>query len=277
MQGEGAKVPALPEAHPSTTSIEIAELEIGAVDRFTSCPPPGELGQGWIPPLSPWSPPVSTAAAIAAPAAAPQPSDGRSPTEKAIHDTYSDFRSCYHRGLVHDPTQDGHAAIVLRVGPDGRVAEVDAYGACDLSSEVVACMKRSAERLRFDPPEAGALTVTIPAVFTSRGGHGHPRPTTNDAYTAAAYVILEGARPALHACEKGARKSGAQVEASATLALELDAKGLVVHTRLEPWSGNQELLACAANAVGALVFPAPPGHKGTVLARLIFNPRTGTK
>ena len=288
VQGEGPKIP-MPDGHRITTNIEIAELEIGPVDRFTSCPPSGELGQGWIPPLAPWTP-TNVAPAAAATAAPPRveepaqerapdllPITGRSATEKAIHDTYPDFRSCYHRGLIKDPTQDGRAAIVLRVGADGRVATVEAYGACDLSTQVVACMKSSAARLQFDPPARGSETITIPAVFTTRGGRSHDHPTENDAYTAAAYVAFEGLRPALHACEKAARKMGAEVEASATLGLEVDGKGKVLHTNVDPWSGNQELLACAANAIGELSFPAPPAGRAKVLARLSFNPRTGTK
>src|SRR5262249_3966841 len=54
-QGDGARSPS---NDANVTSIEIAELEISGkgVDRFTSCPPPGELGQDWIPKLPPWSP-----------------------------------------------------------------------------------------------------------------------------------------------------------------------------------------------------------------------------
>src|SRR5262245_18122013 len=128
-QNEG---PRAPGKDANLTSIEIAELEISGgkgVDRFTSCPPPGELGQDWIPPLPPWSPPARPVEpAPGEPIGMPPPApDGRTPTEKAIFDTYPDFRRCYQRGLMHDPTQDGHAAIVLRIGPDGKVGVVESY------------------------------------------------------------------------------------------------------------------------------------------------------
>ena len=82
---ENAKAPSLPAPRPASTNIEIAELEVGSVDRFASCPPSGELGQGWIPPVPPFAPP-SVAAAPLGTSAPPPAADGRSATEKAIHD-----------------------------------------------------------------------------------------------------------------------------------------------------------------------------------------------
>ncbi len=268
---------------PVVTSIEVAELEITGtgVDRFTSCPPAGELGQGWIPKVPAWSAPAKSSTAPPptpdSPALAPPIADGRSATERAVFDTYPDFRRCYQRGLVHDPTQDGHAAIVLRVGSDGRVAAVETYGVCELSSQVVACMKTSAGRLRFEPPAAGSSTITLPAVFTTRGGRPHEHPSANDAYTAAAYITIESARPDLHACEAIARRAGQALQASATFLIDLDAEGRILHTHIDPWQGNQELLACAAHAMEKLTFEKPPAGRGSVLARISFNPRAGTK
>ncbi len=268
---------------PRITSVEIAELEISGVptgvDRFTSCPPAGELGQDWIPKLSPWSPPAKNdAAATREPPGLPAPvADGRTATEKAIFDTFPDFRRCYQKGLIHDPTQDGRAAVVLRIGPEGRVAAVETYGVCELSSHVVSCMKASAAKLRFEPPAAGSDTITIPAVFTGRSGRRHEHPSPNDAYTAAAYVTVEEARPDLHACEFIARRAGQELQASATFLIDTDAAGRVLHTHIDPWQGNQQMLACAAHAIEKLTFEKPPAGRGSILARIAFNPRAGTK
>ena len=268
---------------PAVTSIEVAELEISgtAVDRFTSCPPAGELGQDWIPKLPAWTPPAKNPNAPPPPPDSPDLpppiADGRTATEKAIFDTYPEFRKCYQRGLLHDPTQDGHAAVVLRVGPDGHVAAVESYGVCELSSPVVACMKTAAGRLRFEPPAAGAATITIPTVFTTRGGRPHEHPSPNDAYTAAAYVTVESARPELHLCESAARRAGQALQATATFLIEVDAEGKIVHTHIDPWSGNQDLLACAAHAFEKLAFEKPPAGRANILARLSFNPRAGSK
>lgn len=175
---------------------DIAELEISAdgVDRFSSCPPPGELGHGWIPKLPPWiAPPAKNEPPLPGemPLILPSPDDRRTPTERAIADTLRDFRDCYRKGLVRDPTQDGHVAVVVRVGPEGRVAEVEDYGACEISSASIACMKAAAAKLRFERPPGGSDTIIIPAVFTSRDGVRRAEPTPNDVYTASAYLTIE--------------------------------------------------------------------------------------
>jgi hypothetical protein len=268
------------EAKSSGTSIEISELDISQdeVDRFVNCPPPGELGQDWIPPLPPWTPPASTGLPDATPLPAEVASmHGSTPTERAIADTRESFRACYNHGLVYDPTQDGHVAIVLRVGPDGRVARVESWGACEIARQSIECMRAAAKKLRFRPPTSGSDTVTIPAVFTSSEAVRRTSPRPSDVYTASAYIALEKLRPELHACEQGARQGGRTVMAAATLNLQVDDRGRVHHSNVEPWTGNKELLACAANVLGGLKLPAPPGSKANVIVRVAFNPREGTK
>ncbi len=278
------------EAHPVTpegqlppephgTNVEVAELEVSysGIDRFTSCPPPGELGQDWIPPLPPWTPPSTSGSKETA---APTPEDaslrGKRPTDIAIEETRVPFRTCWHRSLVYDPTQNGHVAIVLRVGRDGRVAQVESYGACDLSTQAIQCMKDAAKRVRFSPPAGGSDTITVPAVF-SADTISRVTPLPADVYAASVYVVIEGLRPALHACESDARQRGASVFASGTFTLTLSGDGKVTHTNIDPWSGDQSLLSCAAQAVQSAQFPPPPGGAATILSRIAFNPRAGTK
>jgi|GEM_PF-1304803 len=276
---------ALPTNDPSRIdppAADVPELEIrsNGIDRFTVCPPPGDLGQHWIPPLPAWTAPP--AAADAGPAL-PMDEDfiartaDRTPTELAVAATHRDFRSCYRRGLVRHPTQDGRVAIVVRIGPHGRVARVESYGACELAPESISCMYGVAERLRFPPPPEGSDTVTIPATFTSRDGVRRTVPTANDSYTAAAYVTIEVARPALHACEEAARKEGRPVQSTGTFTLDIAADGRVTKAHVDPWAGDQTLLSCAARALEALRFASPVGGKGTVIARLNFNPRQGSR
>src|SRR5687767_13705631 len=47
-------------SHRTPPAADVAELEIRTegVDRFSTCPPPGALGQHWIPPPFPWTPPA---------------------------------------------------------------------------------------------------------------------------------------------------------------------------------------------------------------------------
>ena len=296
------------ESAPKLTSIEVAEMEISGSgeDRFVSCPPAGELGQAWIPPVPAWttsgdpgsSPDASTngaspsgnvaaAPAPTASASTSEPLDGaraeaaaasRAATQSAITETFPDFRTCHYKGLRVDPTQDGHVAIVARVGAAGNVEKVEEFGACNLSSDVIECMRASAGRLRFDPPPGGSMTVTIPAYFASLDGYKSNHATRNDAYTAAAYITIEQARPQLHVCESAARKGNKGIEAKAALLVSLDARGHVTTIHVEDnWTGNQELLGCAAQTFQSLAFDPPPAGRGTVLARIVFNPRAGSR
>ncbi|HSO34249.1 MAG TPA: AgmX/PglI C-terminal domain-containing protein [Labilithrix sp.] len=266
-----------------TPVAEVAELEIRAVgvDRFTVCPPPGDLGQPWFPQPGPW-----TAPAVVAVDAGPAESIDQdfitrtknyTPTEQAIEATHREFRSCYRHGLVRDPAQDGRVAIVLRIGGDGRVARVEEYAACEISVESIACMKAVAARLRFPPPASGADTVLIPAVFTSRDGVRRTTGTTNDSYTARAYITMEAARPGLHACEEQARRDLRPMQAAGTFTLTLGANGQVSRAHVDPWTGEQSTLACAARELEKLRFAPPPSGTGSVIARLNFNPRQGSR
>lgn len=269
-----------------TPVAEVAELEIRAlgVDRFTVCPPPGDLGQPWFPQPPAWNGAAAEAAVVApVDAGAPEPIDqdfitrtkNYTPTEQAIEATHREFRACYRHGLVRDPAQDGRVAIVLRIGSDGKVAGVEEYAACEISTESIACMKSAAARLRFPPPAAGSDTVLIPAVFTSRDGVRRTSGTTNDSYTARAYLTMEAARPGLHACEEQARRDLRPMQAAGTFTLSLGANGQVSSAHVDPWTGEQSTLACAARELEKLRFAPPPSGKGSVIARLNFNPRQG--
>ncbi len=273
-----ASHPVTPEG-PRGTSIEVADFEVNGdgVDRFAACPPPGELGQEWYPEIPDWSPPPSSASS-GDDAGAPASTEhfGRTPTERAIEDTRHAFRSCYHRGLVADPTQYGHVAIVLRVGPNGRVLKTESFGACELQHDVVACMRDVGKALRFDPPAGGKDTIVIPVVFQPRGGVDS-QSTSNDSYTAQAYVALEGMKPELHACEERARQSGRDVEAWGVYDMAIDKNGAVTSANIDPFHGDQDLLGCAAEVMQRMKLAPPEGGKGKLLARITFNPRAGTR
>lgn len=282
---------------PHNVDVELPQFEINGdgVDRFATCPPTGGVTQGWIPNVGTWAaseaPAVATnadAGAAAAPGALPrrtddeiaaapragEPSNAPTAAEKAIRDTLQPFRTCHRRGLLHDATQDGHVAIVIRVGADGRVAKTESHGACELSREVIACMMHVANRLRFDPPAEGTpTTIILPAVFAPRSGIVRNAPGSHDEYAAAASVSLETARRGLHDCEQRERRAVRSQQAWATFIMDVDDKGRVVRQNLDPWSGNQELLKCAGDVMSRVTFPPPVSGTATVRARISFNPR----
>ena len=279
----GSNAPADEPREPLPLAADVPELEIrggDGVDRFTTCPPPGELGQHWIPSIPPWSPPAAKTDA-----GPPLPMDAdfiartkdRTATELAADATQRDFRHCYRQGLVHHPTQDGRVAIILRIDGNGRVAKVESYGACELDPESISCMYGVARKLRFPPPASGSDTVTIPATFTSRDGVRRTVPTPNDAYTAGTYVTLDAARPQLHGCDEQARREGRPVQAHGAFTMDIAADGRVLNAHIDPWSGDPSLLLCAANVLRSLKFPPPPGSNAKVIARLNFNPRQGSR
>lgn len=274
--------PAEEPREPIALAADVPELEIRAdgIDRFTTCPPPGELGQHWIPQIPPWTPP-----AVAADAGVVNRFDSdfiartrdRTSTEIASDATRREFRSCYRQGLVHHPTQDGRVAIILRIDGAGRVAKVESFGACELDAESIQCMYGVARRLRFPPPSGGSETVTLPGTFTSRDGVRRTVPTPNDAYTAATYVTLDAARSDFHTCDETARHDRRPVEATGTFSLDIAADGRVLKAWVDPWRGEQSILKCALKVLEGLKFPPPPDSNAKVIARLNFNPRQGTR
>jgi hypothetical protein len=283
---------AAPPPRVSGTGVELATLEIrdDSVDRFEHCPPPGEIGQEWLPPIPEWHAPAVPASAEAlargssggvtdamadtgSPDAA-APASQQELTDEAINATRVAFRSCYHQGLRADPTQDGHAAFVLRLDRTGRVAAVETWGACDLATEALVCMRDEASHVRMRPPAAGAATVTIPAVFTSGIEHEQPH---NAGYAAAAYVAIESMRPRLHACLLAAKRAGESPFASGTMTIDTDSDGHGQHLAIRSWKGSQGLLSCAAEALRDAPFASPPSGKGKVVVPVVFNPRAGTR
>ena len=286
--------PRAPPARPAATAVELKAFEVrdDEVDRFEHCPPAGEIGQDWVPPLPEWHPPAaSSPAAVHESAvdpasgdpAAPAPSDAvdeSAPapiavlTDEAANQTRAGFRRCYHYGLLYDPTQDGHVAVVLRVDRTGKVAAVETWGACDLAPEALACMRDEALHVKLRPPVGGSATVTVPAVFTSGE---EKQGTTRDAYAASAYVAIEAMRPRLHICEQTAKLAHAGVFASALFSIDVDEHGKGVHVAVDQWKGGHELLACAAEVLREAPFAMPPAGRGKVIVPVVFNPRPGTR
>lgn len=276
------------------TTVELAAFEVrdDQVDRFEHCPPAGEIGQDWLPPIPDWHPPsATTSAAVPESAVGASDTDSAQPatddltaplppasqaqlTEQAVTQSHAALRHCYNRGLLVDPTQDGHVGLVLHIDRVGHVVSVETWGACDLAPSALVCMRDVAMHLHMAPPAAGFASVTVPAVFTQ----DQPRERAdNDAYAASAYVAIETMRPRLHACEDAAKRAGESVFASALMSVDIDAKGKGVHIAVDQWKGGHELLGCAAEVLRDAPFAPPPAGIGKVVVPVVFNPRPGTR
>lgn len=248
---------------PVATSVDLGDFEINldTIDRFSTCPPVGGLGDPWIPAIHEEG--STNEAAWREPGV----------TDRAINDTLVPFRRCYRKGLVHDPTQAGHVAMVARVGADGKVAKVETYAACELSREVLACMADATHELTFDPPRAGHDTVVIPASYEPRGGRMLNPSTDRSAYASQAVRWLESARPGFHGCEHSEMSAGRLLDGSGTYRLDVDGRGRVAKVNIDPWRGNQQLLGCAAHVLQSTSFPKPPSGRAVIYVRLMFDPR----
>jgi hypothetical protein len=273
-------VPLTEDPRPRLDWAELTTFEIrnDDVDRFEHCPPPGEIGQEWLPPIPEWRPASASpqAEAGSAPAAALDearlPASSRELVDQAQRVTHAAFRRCYLRGLRFDPTQDGHVAIVLRVGASGRVEAVESWGGCDLAPESIACMRDEARDLVLRPPAAGYATVVVPSVFTE--GKRRHRAST-DAYTAAAYVAVEAERPRLHACLRAATQDRSSMYAYAKMTIDVDAEGRASHVSVDAWKGSQPLLACAAEVLNEAKYPPARSGHGHIFVPIVYNLRFG--
>ena len=292
--GACAEPPRAPPVRGPVTAVELAAFEIRSdqIDRFEHCPPAGDIGQDWVPPLPEWHPPAASAsAAVPESAVDGTPTDPGSPaspdgadskvpasaaelTDEASNQTRQRFRSCYHHGLLFDPTQDGHVAVVLRVDRAGHVASVETWGACDLATEALVCIRDEARAVKLRPPIGGSATITVPAVFTNAAER---RASPNDAYAASAYVAIETMRPRLHHCEEAARFAHEDVFATAVMSIDVDRKGHGYHVGVDQWKGGHEVLGCAAEVLRDAPFAPPPAGQGKVVVPIVFNPRPGTR
>ena len=273
------------ESRPRLTSADLTTFEIrdDHVDRFEHCPPPGDIGQDWLPPIADWRPaaaapqveqvqpaPIPINEVSDATSSPAGPASQRELVDQAERESHFAFRHCYHENLRFDPTQDGHVAIILRVGSDGAVSAVETAGACDLAPEAIACMRDHARHMRLRPPASGYATVVVPGVFTE----DHPRPrASNDAYTAAAYVAVESMRGQLHQCEAAAKRERTGLFARATMTVDVDSTGHASHVSVDLWKGSQPLLSCAGEVLQGAKYPPPPAGQGRIIAPIAYNPK----
>jgi hypothetical protein len=156
------------------------------------------------------------------------------------------FRSCFNRGLRSDPSMQGKVVFAARIAPDGKPSSVEIVSRDGLSEEVAACMKRKLEAAQFEPIEGmdgGGTTLKIPITFLQQA----PQITAAKIPSApAAWLDFD----ALRACNVAAQKKGALIATNATFTVDDGDGGFDV--RVDPFEGDQELLACAGGVVARI-------------------------
>jgi tetratricopeptide (TPR) repeat protein len=86
---------------------------------------------------------------------------------RGIASMQADFRACYQASLEHESAPEGGVRLLLRVGADGRVAEVTTSG-LKLPRSTVECLVKRASLARFEPPKGGSATILVPVTFVKQ-------------------------------------------------------------------------------------------------------------
>jgi hypothetical protein len=170
--------------------------------------------------------------------------DGGPGASRTISATRAGFRSCYNKGLQTDPTMQGKAIFKVKIGPDGgQPVSVEQTGGSGLSDGVVACIERKIEAVSFDAPGGSGSTLQVPITFVQQA-NPNVKPSSPDA--PAGWIDFD----ALRACDAAARKKGALTSTNATFKIDDGDGGFDV--RVDPFEGDPELLACAADVVSRI-------------------------
>jgi hypothetical protein len=268
--------PLLPERHrykygaDEMNSVVLPPLELryDGLQRFEYCPPRGDVHQPWIPPIPAWHP-----RSVDAPTTAPEGAVSGELTSYARDATQTAFRHCRGMGLGAGPSGDARVAVVLRVDGEGRVADVETWGACGMTYDALSCLRAEAFKEHLPPPAEGSATVVVPNVYfgTQPTGQG-----LDDSYAAGAAVAIEGMRPRLYACMDTARREGKGIAAQGRFTINIDRKGKAARVNVDLWRGAPGLLTCAGEAVNDAPYPVPPIGWGKVVVTIVFEPGTGT-
>jgi hypothetical protein len=88
-----------------------------------------------------------------------------SDAERVIAALRPGFRRCYARALEHDPNAAGVTNLDVKLGPGGEVTDVVTKGHGALSPDLVKCIARLVQAVRFSQPPNGGATLGIPLTF----------------------------------------------------------------------------------------------------------------
>ena len=89
----------------------------------------------------------------------------RGAVQRVINQAVGAIQACYERALMGNPGLAGRASFAWTIQPNGRVSGVRQAGSTLGSSQATSCMASVIRRLRFPPPEGGAVQISYPFMF----------------------------------------------------------------------------------------------------------------
>lgn len=82
--------------------------------------------------------------------------------QRTITEHAQSIRGCYDEGLRDDPTLSGLAMIRLLIQLDGYVQRVNTLGSELASKNVLRCLEKAFQGMKFPKPHSGTVMVTYP-------------------------------------------------------------------------------------------------------------------
>ncbi|CAN5479378.1 hypothetical protein BH09MYX1_BH09MYX1_56040 [soil metagenome] len=169
-----------------------------------------------------------------------------------------------------DTLQPALAACVTKDPPPGKLlvdVDIAADGKgkagtmhmCGTPWELASCMQRKLHDGDFGTKTP--RTVTVPIAFARPSG---PPPAK---FVSGAVIALQSGLKDLHACLSTEQAKDKATHASASFHLDVDQTGKVIGADLNPFEGNQDLLACAATAITKIRFSP---QQGTAVVRVVL-------
>jgi len=97
--------------------------------------------------------------------------------QNVVRANFGSFRRCYEKGLKKNSNLSGRVAIRFVIARDGTIAQIGSKDSDLPDADVVSCIVKSFEKLKFPEPEGGIVTVVYPIMFTPGDDAGNSRST----------------------------------------------------------------------------------------------------
>ncbi len=204
--------------------------------------------------------------------------DGGTPPEriKGVSLTAADVQGCVDESKAAGEAPNGATTFLVSVSIDDRVSSIEVLDSCGISGHSILCFAQAFQHAHVDAQASmkrGTLQITFGEgrheLRSASSGVGF---TTIKDFTVRATDTFGRSRPALDACSRAASLKGKFEPTSAQFSLLLEPDGKVREVQVDPFVGNQPLLACAAEVLQKLELPPPPKGAETLREHLSFEP-----